>query len=60
MTEWDCFKGPVLDGPWKGNIIHADAPQIDYINSIGHYSYSKVARGWYWIANEQNVSDGGK
>lgn len=46
------WNGPVLDGPWKGDTIVADMPTIPYVNSTGRYSFSKVAKGWYWIARD--------
>ena len=43
------FRGPVLDGPWRGDIIEADSTPIPYVNDKGQYGFSDVAKGWYWI-----------
>ena len=50
MDHEQSFRGPVLDGPWRGDYIKADSTPIPYINAEGQYGFSEVAKGWYWIA----------
>ena len=59
MTQQD-FKGPVLDGPWRGQYVEADLATVPYKNQTGFYCYSALAKGWYWVEKpsaEQKAGD---